>query len=783
MPSCFSQFCYVCSSAVILTALVAGQSDPVAQAKPPNAFLEVQEPRGGVEAQTDARSVQAQTAGAGQPTGAGQPKGPGIGASDRLPASRFQTNRLGMSPTDFAGFLFLPAVTYSAGPQADSVAVADVNGDGKLDLVVANGCLTPSNCAYSEGEVSVLLGNGDGTFRTAVTYSTYGQGTYSLAVADLNGDDNPDVIVTNDWSNSVSVLMGNGDGTFRTPVVYSSGGLAPDSIAVGDVNGDGKPDLVVANFDQNSNNANGGVSVLRGNGDGTFQAPVSFSSGGYDATSVAIGDVNGDGHLDLIVVNLCQSVGSCGEPSGVSVLLGNDDGSFNEPVSYSSGVYPSYSVALGDLNRDGHPDLVVGGAADGGGMASVLLGNGDGTFQAPIGYSSGFDSTAYGIVIRDVNNDGYSDLVMTDGGGCYRSCGGGVSLLLGNGDGTFQTSVTYPSGAYKSGGGGNLMAVADVNGDGTPDLLVANQCGHEWFSCDIGTVSVLLNNNGAPLTTTSLVSSLNPANLNQMVTYTATVTSQAGGSVNGAVTFTDSYSTAATVVTLLNNRASYSTSYPKGDIGAHVITATYPGSLHNALGSQSKLTEFVRGAVSKTVVTTSGSPSFVGQPVTFTATVTSMSGAIPDGELVTFYNGSKLLASVPMAGGKAAYTTSLLSAVKHVVKAAYLGDTKFEPSSGAVVQVVERYPTTTTLRSSPNPSIYGQAVTLTATVSSGAPGGPTGTVTFKNGTTTLGGAKLIAGTARLTTKYLPVGTLTITANYNGDAYSAKSSGTITQTVQ
>jgi Bacterial Ig-like domain (group 3)/FG-GAP-like repeat len=774
MPFRFSPFCYVCLSAVLLTALVAGQSDPVAQAKPPNAFLDAQKPRGGVQLQTDARNVLGQTAGAGQT---------GVGTSDRLPASRFQTNRLGISPTDSAAFLFLPAVTYPAGPQADSVAVADVNGDGKPDLVVANGCLTPSNCGYSEGEISVLLGNGDGTFQTAVTYPTYGLGSYSLVVADLNGDGHPDVVVANNWSNSVSVLMGNGDGTFRTPVVYSSGGLYPDSIAIGDVNGDGKPDLVVANFDQNSNDANGGVSVLLGNGDGTFQAPTSFSSGEYDATSIAIADVNGDGHLDLIVVNLCQSVSTCGEPSGVSVLLGKGDGSFKEPVSYSSGVSPSYSVAVGDLNRDGHPDLVVAGNTEG--MASVLLGNGDGTFQAAIGYSSGVYGIPYGIVIRDVNNDGYLDLVMTYGSDCG-PCGGAVSFLLGNGDGTFQTAVSYSSGAFKSGGGGNLMAVADVNGDGTPDLVVANQCGNEWFSCDIGTVSVLLNNNGAPLTTTSLVSSLNPVNLNQMVTYTATVTSQAGGTVNGAVTFWDSFSTVPTVVTLVNNRASYSTSYPsypKGEIGAHLITATYPGSLHNALGSQSTLTEYVRGALSKTVVTTSGSPSFVGQPVTFTATVTSTSGAIPDGELVTFYNGSKLLASVPLAGGKAAYTTSLLAAFKHLIKAAYLGDTKFEPSSGTVVQVVERYPTTTTLSSSPNPSIFGQAVILTATVSSTAPGGPTGTVTFKNGTTTLGGAKLISGKATLTTKSLPVGTLTITAIYNGDTYSAKSSGTTTQTVQ
>jgi hypothetical protein len=135
---------------------------------------------------------------------------------------------------------FQTAVTYSSGGFfADSVAVADVNGDGKPDILVANTGGVP---ICSGGGVGVLLGNGDGTFKTAVTYCS-GGGPVSLAVADVNGDDKPDLVVA---SSLVSVLLGNGDGTFQTAVSYESGGYPPDSVAVADVNGDGKPDLVVA---------------------------------------------------------------------------------------------------------------------------------------------------------------------------------------------------------------------------------------------------------------------------------------------------------------------------------------------------------------------------------------------------------------------------------------------------------------------------------------------------------------------------------------------------------
>jgi len=176
-------------------------------------------------------------------------------------------------------------VTYgSGGLYARSVAVADVNGDGKPDLAVANLCLTEYNCP--NGLVGVLLGNGDGTFQTAVTYGSGGYYAMSVAVADVNGDGKPDLVVANnctsgDFSNgctdpsgTVGVLLGNGDGTFQAAVTYGSGGYYSSSVAVADVNGDGKPDLVVANECADTSCTNGSVGVLLGNGDGTFQAAV-----------------------------------------------------------------------------------------------------------------------------------------------------------------------------------------------------------------------------------------------------------------------------------------------------------------------------------------------------------------------------------------------------------------------------------------------------------------------------------------------------------------------------
>ena len=388
---------------------------------------------------------------------------------------------------------FQSAVTYdSGGFSAESVAVMDVNGDGKPDLLVANTCVTDGAVNCVNGSVGVLLGNGDGTFQAAVSYGSDGTGAASVAVRDVNGDGNPDVLVANACGNngnygcmigSVGVLLGNGNGTFRAAVNYTSGGYEPDSVAVGDVNGDGNPDLVVANQCDNSGNCNGVVGVLLGNGDGAFQPVVTYDSGGYQAQSVAVADVNGDGKSDLVVANGCAN-SNCTNGGVVGVLLGNGDGTFQAAMSYGSGGQEAESVAVADVNGDGKFDLVV---ANGDGSVGVLLGNGDGTFQSAMSYGSG-GASASSVAVADVNGDGKLDLVVANSCASSDCANGSVGVLLGNGDGTFQAAVPYSSGGLYTG----AVALGDLNRDGKLDLVLASE--YATSSVSNGSVGVLLGN-------------------------------------------------------------------------------------------------------------------------------------------------------------------------------------------------------------------------------------------------------------------------------------------------
>jgi len=343
---------------------------------------------------------------------------------------------------------FRAAVTYAAGGWARSVAVGDFNGDGKPDLAVAH-----------DYGVSVLLGNGDGTFQAAANYA-WGSIPYSVAVGDFNGDGKADLAVAN-FYDTVSVLLGNGDGTFQAAVNYSAGS-GPYSVAVGDFNGDGKPDLAVAN---NNNGSAGTASVLLGNGDGTFQAAVNYSAGS-GPYSVAVGDFNGDGKPDLAVAN-----NGGGSNSNVSVLLGNGDGSFQAAVTHPAG-NALISVAVGDFNGDGNTDLVVANGTSNPGTVSVLLGNGDGSFQPAVKYAA--SNGPRSVAVGDFNGDGRADLAVAD-------VDGSVSVLPGNGDGTFQAPVNYAAGNFPY-----SVAVGDFNGDGKPDLAVANDA-------NPGGVTIILN--------------------------------------------------------------------------------------------------------------------------------------------------------------------------------------------------------------------------------------------------------------------------------------------------
>src|SRR6267142_561561 len=190
---------------------------------------------------------------------------------------------------------------------------------------------------------------------------------FSAAVGDLNNDGNLDVAIVHlFYSNTVSVLLGNGDGSLQTGVDYPTN-PSPASVAIGDLNGDGKADLAVGNLTLGDPSV-GTVTIMLGNGDGTFQ-PNSYPATGNGNRSVAIGDLNGDGKPDIVTANWLDGT--------TSVLLNNGSGSFQQKVDYNTGAGP-YSVAVGDVSGDGTPDIVT--ANQGGGSLSVLLGNGNGTF-------------------------------------------------------------------------------------------------------------------------------------------------------------------------------------------------------------------------------------------------------------------------------------------------------------------------------------------------------------------------------------------------------------------
>jgi hypothetical protein len=335
---------------------------------------------------------------------------------------------------------------YTVGANPVAIVTADVNGDGRLDLLTANA---------DSNSISVLLGLPSskkvpaGTFAAARDYAV-GPGPGWLAVGDFNGDGKPDVVAG--VSGGVSVLLGNGDGTFQA-ARNSALGLG-GYIAVGDFNGDGKLDLL-GNY--------AGVNVLLGNGDGTFRAGPTTAIPFVGA--VAVGDFNGDGRLDVIAtvgdgINVADT--------SVGLMLGNGDGTFGAPQTIASpGLFAAVTVA--DFNHDGKLDVAVGrdSLVNFGYVLSidVLLGNGDGTFSPSPGGSAWFynisidPSTVVGLTSADFNHDGNLDLIADS------PSTGTADVLFGFSDGSFGSEQTLP-------GAGWPLAVGDFNNDGYADVAL-----------------------------------------------------------------------------------------------------------------------------------------------------------------------------------------------------------------------------------------------------------------------------------------------------------------------
>jgi hypothetical protein len=456
-------------------------------------------------------------------------------------------------PVDFAHFVTYP----SGGLTPASIAVADINNDGKLDVVVANRC-ADSNCLT--GTVGVLLGNGDGTFQPVVIYASGGSGATAVTIADVNNDGKPDVLVANGCVSStdcsdglLGVLLGNGDGSLQAASTFRTGGAAY-GLGTGDVNHDGKLDVILGTAN--------GVTSLIGNGSGSFGAPILSATGGYGSFVVA--DFNGDGIADAA---FDLDPGSSHNPrvnGAIGVVFGNGDGTFHGPISLDAGGFFPQKLAIADMNRHGRPDILLadklGRVNQTAGSAVIFFNAGGGSFGSPDVLRIG-GIGAFAVAGGDYNGDGIPDVVVSEG--------------------DLTTVVTGGATNHRNAGGGVAdIAIADINGDGQPDLLSAVDC----FGCSSGVISVLLSK-PAP-TKTRVASSLNPSQVNQSVTFTATITCAERGPVgNGkTISFFNGKTLLGTSQTVAGVATFTTSSLPPGKRTIRAVFGGYP-FLHSSSGT------------------------------------------------------------------------------------------------------------------------------------------------------------------------------------------------------
>ena len=543
-----------------------------------------------------------------------------------------------------------PSTSYKVGSNPYTVVIADVNKDGRPDILTS-----------TASGVSLLLGNGDGTFQAA-TIAVPLSGDVGLAAADMNGDGKLDLVVFS--GSTVSLALGNGDGTFQGATVIGTPSLDPFSygLAVADFNRDGFVDVLVL--------GSSGVTFYAGNGDGTFQPAVQTSiSSGLQSGLTTLVDVNGDGILDI--------AGSNGNfNSAVFVYLGLGDGTFQTTAmtNAAGATYPD-AIAAGDFNGDGKVDItqIYWVALD------TFLGNGDGSFKNPV--SSALNLVpGYVAASGDFNGDGKLDIIY---GGYYES---NIGLAFGNGDGTFTYGATLPTDGY---GGG--FAVGDLNGDGRPDFIFANN--------SVGTINVFLGGQFSGLTISSAHSGRFTAG--GTGSYQITIGNPSYVSTSQTVTVTDTLPTGLTATSISgsgwsctlspltctrSDALSTGNSYAAITISVNIsaglspstinnhASVTYAGVTNNAVDP----TAIVLPSTTSLSESTSQAP--LGTTVTFTATVTGgISGS------VIFVDGGNVLGSAVLSGTKATLSTRLLAAGVHSVSATYSGDSTHAPSaSGAL---------------------------------------------------------------------------------------------------
>jgi hypothetical protein len=701
------------------------------------------------------------------------------------------------------------------GPAANnrSVAIASayLDGDNNLDVVTGDSVITASLLdpfPPDASTITVLLGNGDGSFKSQVNYPgcTVGNAVQIL-LADFNRDGHTDIalgcsdrkntnIVGGGTNGGLVIILGKGDGTFLAPTFYPTGDVA--SIAMGDFNSDGLLDIVLTDNTQQN------VIFFTGNGDGTFTQETTTITTSDAVHGVVVADFTGDG-----VDDVAYAVGPStllNPLSDLYVAIGKGDGTFKvsaTPVATQIGEF----LTAGDTNADNNADIVsatINEPGPGnthpqiGNSLFVLLGKGDGTFKTPVTYLSDVPSDPH---LADVNGDGIPDIIA----------GGSTGALVyqGNGDGTF---MTYPAGSLPAaepviGGFAFTYAVnaGDYNNDGNADLIGTDNntpraavslsvvaqsstasalasvgvfplgsgvhnvdARYSGDSVFVGSLSGTVLLTAAPVDTSlTLTASPNSSILTgQSVTLTAVLSPF---TVGPPTTTTDGESvkffSGAILLgqgTLSGGIATLTTALPTG---ADTLSARFPGDSNYNPSTSNTVTT----TVSDVALSSSVNPSTFAQSVTFTAT-------LPTGKTgtVTFLDGATSIGTGAISGTTATLTTSTLLLGAHNITAKFSTDT----SNLLVQMVTQATPVVTVITS--GPSTFGQSVTITASV----PAGPTGTITITSGGVTLGSGTITSsnGTVTITTTTLPVGPDLITATYGGDANYASAAGTVTQTV-
>ena len=681
-----------------------------------------------------------------------------------------------------------PPVSYSGSPTPSGSVMADFNRDGNQDFA-----------EEAPGGIALSFGAPGGTLQSADVYDL-GEGLNGVAIADFNGDKITDIAVNAAQPDPV-ILLGKSPGKFTVPQTSPSTNGAVPGIAIltGDFNGDGKADLMLTHGIPSPS-----VSVLFGNGDGTFGDPVVPTIPGNPTYGLAaVGDFNKDGNTDAAVVDY----------SSLDVLLGQR----NETFAVKTNTFPallSNGLAVGDFNNDGKLDLVFTNVTDN--PLQTLLGNGDGTFT--LGSQLPAEEFPAAMAVTDLNGDGKADIIALE------NFINQIQIYLGNGDDTFQAPINLqlqrqyaemsvadmdgdgkPDIILSDGtliciirnlGGGNFgpeqhvlagsiasFAVKDVNGDGLPDIVVAN-------GNSATTVTVLLNQGAAKTVGGQLSVSPEPSTYDQPFTVNISLTPEETNTPapTGSVAISIDDTPVATIPVTGSSLSYTAPNSPSLPVGVHTLEAVYSGD-SNYLAATFNGQHQIVPIVYPTTTTLSGSPTSAtaSRTIHFVATVTSpgqnANAPNPLGGTVIFRDGSTNLGTAQVApDGAAVFDTALLSPGTHSITATYLGYTaqleqtaSFAPStSAAVTLTIIADSTAVALSGQPAIVQTGSNVSLTAVVTSSS-AIPTGAVTFLDGDTPISIQPLDAtGTSVLSATLGASGTHTITAIYQANAQFASS---------